>query len=300
MEGIMMRSPKKTVMAVRTPDKSIVTEEVKFTSIRKKYKFFALPIIRGAVAFIESLILGFNTLMRSAELSGLEEETNGNKKLENLMLVISFTLGILIAVTVFVLLPIGIRSGISWLIWRTFDGFGYFRALFEGIIRIGLFVLYIYLVSKMSEIKRLFQYHGAEHKTIFCFEAGKELTVENVRPQSRLHPRCGTSFLLITMVVGILLFSLITAKGALYVLLKFVLLPVVAGISFEIIQFAGRYDNFCTRFVSAPGKWLQKITTCEPDDDQIEVAITALKASLTDDGENLDEAAAYKSEEECK
>ena len=300
MEGIMMRSPKKTVLAVRASDKSIVTEEVKFTSVRKKYKFFAIPIIRGAVAFIESLVLGFRTLSRSAEIAGFEEETNGNKALESFMLVVSFILGILIAVGVFVMLPIGARMGISWLIDRTTNCFGYWRALIEGVIRIGIFVLYIFIVSRMKEIKRLFQYHGAEHKTIFCFEAGKELTVENVRVQSRLHPRCGTSFLLITMLVGILVYSLISLDGIVYVILKLALLPVIGGLSFEIIQLAGRYNNLCTRIVSAPGKWMQMLTTRDPDDDQIEVAIAALKASLTDDGENIDVAAAYRSEEDVK
>jgi len=300
MEGIMMRSPKKTVMAVRTPDNSIVTEDVKFTSIRKKWKFFALPIIRGAVAFVESLILGFQTLSRSAELSGLEEEANGNKFLESLMLIISFILGIGIAVGVFILLPVGIRMGISWLINGTTNCFGAFRALFEGIIRIGIFVLYVFAVSRMKEIHRLFQYHGAEHKAIFCFEAGKELTVENVREQSRLHPRCGTSFLLITMLVSIIAFSLIPFDGGLYILIKFALLPIIGGISFELIQLAGRHNNVCTRILSAPGKLMQMITTCDPDDDQIEVAIAALTASLTDDGQTIDHEAAYKAEEDVK
>ena len=300
MEGIMMRSPKKTVLAVRSPDNSIVTEEVAFTSVRKKYRFFALPIIRGAVAFVESLILGFRTLSRSAELSGLEEETQGNKALESFMLIASFILGIFISVGVFVLLPIGIRTGISWLINGTTNSFGYWRALIEGVIRIGIFVLYIFIVSRMKEIKRLFQYHGAEHKTIFCFEAGLELNVENVRVQSRLHPRCGTSFILITMLVGILVYSFIAFDGVLYVLLKIALLPIIGGISFEIIQLAGRYNNVCTRIISAPGKWMQMLTTRDPDDSQIEVAIAALKASLTDDGENLDVEAAYKSEEDVR
>lgn len=300
MEGIMMRSPKKTVLAVRAPDKTIVTEDVKFTYVRKKYKFFALPIIRGAVAFIESLILGFQTLSRSAELSGLEEETNGNKALESLMLVISFVLGIVIAVGVFILLPVGVRVGISQLISGTSNCFGYFRSLIEGVIRIGIFVLYVFAVSKMKEIHRLFQYHGAEHKTIFCFEAGLDLTVENVKIQSRLHPRCGTSFLLITMLVGILVFSLISFDGLAYVLLKLSLLPVIGGISFELIQLAGRYDNVVTRIISAPGKLMQKITTCDPDDDQIEVAIAALTASLTDDGSTIDRESAYKQEEDVR
>lgn len=298
MEGVMMKSPKRTSMAVRNTQGEIVVENVNFESVRKKYKFFALPVIRGAVAFIESLILGYKTLMRSAVIAGLDEETKGNKKEEDFILVISALLGCVFAVGLFIFLPIGIRKGIEML--GHFE-FGAFRSLVEGLIKIIILVAYMWLVSRLKDIKRLFQYHGAEHKSIFCFEAGLELTVENVKKQSRLHPRCGTSFLLIVMVVGILVYACFgSVKGGWYILLKLLLLPVIAGVSFEIIQWAGRYENIFTRIVSAPGKMLQKITTAEPDDSQIEVAISALKASLieTDETGNeiIDTVAAFSEE----
>lgn len=289
IEGIMMKSPKKTVLAVRTPDGQIVTEPIKDQSLRKKYKFFNLPLIRGCVAFVESLITGYKTISRSASLAGLEEETKGNKALEGLLMVISSLLGVCLAVGLFIILPVLAVRGLSLL----FDP-GAFKTLIEGIVKVILFLIYLLLVSKMKDIKRIFEYHGAEHKTIFCFEAGEELTVENVRKQSRLHPRCGTSFLFLVLIIGILVGSFITWSNAgIRILLKLLLMPLTAGISFELIQLAGKYDNPATRIISAPGKALQKITTSEPDDEQIEVAITALKESLTDEDGNLNQEEAY-------
>lgn len=285
----MMKSPKKTVLAVRTPDGQIVTEPIKDQSLRKKYKFFNLPLIRGCVAFVESLITGYKTISRSASLAGLEEETKGNKALEGLLMVISSLLGVCLAVGLFIILPVLAVRGLSLL----FDP-GAFKTLIEGIVKVILFLIYLLLVSKMKDIKRIFEYHGAEHKTIFCFEAGEELTVENVRKQSRLHPRCGTSFLFLVLIIGILVGSFITWSNAgIRILLKLLLMPLTAGISFELIQLAGKYDNPATRIISAPGKALQKITTSEPDDEQIEVAITALKESLTDEDGNLNQEEAY-------
>lgn len=293
MEGIMMRSPKRSVLAVRAPDNSIVLEDMKYTSLRDKYKFLKLPILRGIVAFIESMVVGYKSLTRSAELSGLEEETNGNKALETFIMVMAFILGLGITILVFVVFPVYLVTGINKII-----DFGIFKTLLEGVIRVALFISYILLVSKMKEIKRLFEYHGAEHKTIFCFENGEDLTVENVRKHSRLHPRCGTSFLFLVMIVGILLFSFVTWNDPVArIIIKLALLPVVAGISFEIIQLAGKHDNMLTRIINAPGKALQKITTQEPDDGQIEVAIAALKKSLLDDdGQGLDVEAAYEND----
>lgn len=291
MEGIMMRSPKKSVMAVRKPDGSIITEDMKYTSIRDKIKFLKLPILRGIVAFIESMAVGYKSLTRSAELSGLEEDTKGNKALEALVMVLAFILGIGITIVLFIIFPVFSVTMITKLV-----DFGMFKTLFEGVIRVTIFILYIVAVSKMKDIRRLFEYHGAEHKTIFCFENGDELNVENVRKYSRLHPRCGTSFLFLTMIVGILFFSFVTwSNPIIRVILKLALMPLVAGVSFEIIQLTAKYDNKFTRIISAPGLALQKITTLEPDAGQIEVAITALKASLVkDDGEGLDIEAAYK------
>jgi len=278
MEGVMMRSPDKTVIAVRTPDNSIVKEEVEFTSVRKKYKVFRLPVIRGVVSFVESLILGFGTIMRSASLAGLEEETKGNKALETTLMVFSAILGMVLALALFIFIPVGLRVGLETLF--DFD-FGIFRTLFEGVVKIGIFLLYMVLIAQMKDIKRLFQYHGAEHKTIFCYEAGEELTVENVRKHSRFHPRCGTSFIFVVMIVSILFFSVFSAlPNGVYTILKIVLLPIVAGLSFEVTQFTAKYENLCTRALSAPGKWIQHISTNEPDDDQIEVAIESMKGAL--------------------
>jgi uncharacterized protein YqhQ len=290
MEGIMMRSPKKSVLAVRSPDGTITTEDMKYTSISDKIKFLKLPILRGMAAFIESMFVGYKSLTRSAELSGLEEETKGNKVLETFVMVLSFILGITIAIAIFIVLPVFLVTMIT----KAVD-FGIFKTLVEGCIRVVLFVLYIVAVSKMKDIRRLFEYHGAEHKTIFCFESGEELTIENVKKHPRLHPRCGTSFLFLVMIVGILFFSFLTwSNPVIRVFLKLALMPVVAGVSFEFIILAGKYDNLFTRIISAPGKALQKITTKEPDDGQIEVAIAALKASLTNDsGDGIDVDAAY-------
>lgn len=278
MEGVMMRSPQKTVMAVRTPDGNIVNEEISFPNVRQKYKILALPIIRGMVAFVESLVLGFKTISRSASLSGLEEETDGNKTLETVVLVISFVLGLALSLGLFVFIPVGLRVGLETLFNFSF---GPFRTIFEGVVKIGVFLLYMVLIAQMKDIKRLFQYHGAEHKTIFCYEAGEELTVENVRKHSRFHPRCGTSFIFVVMLISILFFAIFSGlPNGIYTVLKVLLLPVVAGLSFEVTQFTARHDNLCTRVLSAPGKWVQHISTNEPDDSQIEVAIASMKGAL--------------------
>lgn len=289
MEGIMMKSPLKSVLAVRTPSGEIVTEEMREFSIRKKCKLFRIPVLRGVFAFIESLIVGYRSIMRSAELAGLEEETKGNKFLQGLLMGVSVVLGVGLALGLFLALPLFLM----WLISFVFD-FGIFKTLIEGVIRVCIFILYIVIVSKQKDIKRLFEYHGAEHKTIFCFEAREELTYENIKKQSRLHPRCGTSFIFLVMIVSILFFSFVTWNNYwIRFLLKLLLMPVVAGVSFELIQLAGKYDNVFTRIISAPGKALQKITTAEPDESEIEVAVAALEESLRDKDGNIDPSVAY-------
>lgn len=289
MEGIMMKSPLKSVLAVRTPSGEIVTEEMREFSIRKKCKLFRIPVLRGVFAFIESLIVGYRSIMRSAELAGLEEETKGNKFLQGLLMGVSVVLGVALALGLFLALPLFLM----WLISLVFD-FGIFKTLIEGAIRVCIFLLYIVIVSKQKDIKRLFEYHGAEHKTIFCFEAREELTYENIKKQSRLHPRCGTSFIFLVMIVSILFFSFVTWNNYwIRFLLKLLLMPVVAGVSFELIQLAGKYDNIFTRIISAPGKALQKITTAEPDEGEIEVAVAALEESLRDKDGNIDPSVAY-------
>ena len=291
MEGIMMRSPKKCVLAVRQPDGTVATEEIKADYAITKKKFFKLPIIRGCVSFVTSMLTGYKALTRSASLAGLEEETKGNKVVEAIVMTLSMVLGVALAVGLFMVLP----TTVVWLLTEKLGlELGVFRALVEGVIRIALFVLYVVLVARMKDIKRLFQYHGAEHKAIFCFEANEDLTVENVRKQSRLHPRCGTAFIFLVLIISILFASFITWDSlVIRVLLKVLLLPVVAGLSFECIRYAGRHDNILTKIISAPGKAMQKITTAEPEDEMIEVAIIALTESLRGDDGQIDKSCAY-------
>ena len=303
MEGIMMRGPKGTAMSCRMPDGSIETEMIDFTSIRKKNKFFNLPFIRGIISFVESMILGYKLLMKSAEKTSMdlgdeEPESKLDKWLSDhfgpkMMAVIgtiSSVLGIVLAFGLFVWLPsFGFDMINKLLAYMHISVIPtQFRALFEGIIRIIIFVLYMYLTSKMKEIHRVYMYHGAEHKTIFCFEHGRELTPANIMEEKRFHPRCGTSFIFVTIILSILISSIVaiifpelTKVRALWIGVKVLLLPVIMGIGFEFIQLAGKYQNTCTKILSAPGLAMQRITTAEPDEEICEVAIAALKASLT-------------------
>lgn len=297
MEGIMMKSPLRSVLAVRTPDGEIVTEEMQSKSIREKVKFFRIPVVRGCVAFVESMIIGYKSLMRSAELAGLEEETNGNKWVSGLIMAVSLVLGILLAVGLFMFLPLTVGE----LFYKFILPNEPVRILIEGVVRIGLFILYVLATSLMKEMKDLFRYHGAEHKTISAVEAGKELTVENIRTMSRLHPRCGTSFIFLVFIASILFFSLLHAfvlpsemNLFLRLLAHLACLPLIAGITFELQQWTGRHDNWLTRIVAAPGKGMQKITTAEPTDAQIEVAIVAVNASLTNENGEVDYSLAFK------
>lgn len=339
MEGIMMRSPIKSVLAVRKPNGEIHTETVDMKkSIKEKYKFLALPVIRGVVSFVESMVVGYKSLMRSAEIAAFEDEnekTESEKAAEALeqtaenaetvnvdkaetkavkdkkekkkeeseggfILYISLFLGVILGVGLFVALPQLITNyGIESLFNVKL---GMWEQLVKGIIRILIVLLYILLVASTKEIKKLFKYHGAEHKTIFCFENREELTVENVKKFSRLHPRCGTSFLLIVMIVSILFYTfiyMIPALGSLNPFIKIpinlLFLPIVAGCSFEVLRFTGRHDNWFTHILAAPGKAFQLLTTKDPDDEQIEVAIVALKESLINEktGE-MDYDAAYR------
>lgn len=300
MEGIMMKSPLRSVLAVRTPDGEIVTEEMQAKSIRQKVAFFRIPIIRGCVAFVESMIIGYKALMRSAELAGLEEETNGNKFVTGLIMAVSLILGIALAVGLFMFLP----QFVGGLLMPVIGNLEPVRILIEGIVRIILFVLYIMATSLMKEMKDLFRYHGAEHKTIAAVEAGKELTVENIRTMSRLHPRCGTSFIFLVFLFSIVFFSLLHAfllppgvDGLPRLLIHLACLPVIAGFTFELQQWTGRHDNWLTRIVAAPGKGLQMITTAEPTDGQIEVAVRAVNESLINEDGEVDYSLAFKKKE---
>ena len=288
IEGIMMKGPFKSAMAVRKPNGEIdvsTWETKQLTGIRK------IPFLRGTFNFIDTLIKGYDCLMKSAEISGQEEEPD---KLE-LWLDKTFgkaagTVFNFIVTILAVLISVGLFFGLPAFITGLVSGYVQSKvalSAIEGIIKIGLFLVYIIVVSKMSDVKRTFMYHGAEHKTIFCYEQGLELTVENIRKQKRFHPRCGTSFLLIVLVVSILVSSVITWDNVLMrVALKILMLPITVGISYEIIKFAGRHDNWLTRIISAPGLWLQNYTTQEPDDDMIEVAIAAVTPVLPENPED--------------
>ena len=299
MEGVMMRGPKEIAVAVRKPDGEIIIDKKPVASILQKYKFLKLPIIRGVISFFESLVVGTKALMFSAEFFDIEEEEDKAKKAEmteeerakaeakeskvkTAAIYGSVVVALLFGIGLFMLLP-----GVLVDLVRKLFPSNILATLTEGLVRITIFLIYILLVSQMKDIRRVFEYHGAEHKTIFCYESGEELTIENTRKFSRLHPRCGTSFLLIVMVVSIILFSFISVDHILLRLgLRLLLLPVVAGLSYEVIKLAGRSKSKCMRLVSLPGMWLQKITTREPDDSQLEVAIASLTAVLTGNPED--------------
>lgn len=303
IEGIMMRGPKGAAMSVRLPNGTIETEYKDVKPWREKNKFFSLPLVRGIVGFVESLVTGYGYLMESAEKStqGLENppeeelskfdkwiEKHFGEKMMNAVGVISAVLGFGIAFFLFMWLPSFVVDKV------TFGKLLEFHPLFEGIIRIIIFVLYMLAVSHMKDIHRVFMYHGAEHKSIFCYENGLELTVENVRKQSRFHPRCGTSFMFVMILLSILLSSalvlifpnLADINRMLWILIKLLIMPLVMGIGYEFIKYAGKHDNLLVKILSAPGLWMQRITTKEPTDDIIEVGIEAIKSVLTDNPED--------------
>lgn len=293
IEGIMMKSPEKTAMAVRTKEKNIDITYMNGKSIREKYKILALPVIRGIVGFVESMLQGYKAMMLSAEKSGftdLEEEESEKKMSEgaknalvSVVMVIGTVLGFALAIGLFMYVPRLIVGGLQWLAGFEFNPL--VRSLIEQLIKLSVFVLYVWLVSFMKDIKRVFMYHGAEHKTIFCYEKGLELSVENVRKQSRFHPRCGTSFMILMILISVifstviqLIFPSVYNVQWLWVIAKILMIPLICGAGFEVLRFCGKYDNIITRIISAPGKWMQRITTKEPEDDMIEIAIAALRA----------------------
>jgi uncharacterized protein YqhQ len=284
IEGIMMRGPEKTALAVRVPDGSVDLETWDNQKVTAWYK--KTPFVRGIFNFVDTMRLGYRCLMKSAEKSAYDEgepdkldlwlNRHFGEKGTAVLTGFASVIAVVAALFLFMALP---TFAVRWL--NTLIPLGVFSSLVEGLIKIAILVGYMAAVSRMKDIHRMFQYHGAEHKTIFCYEAGEELTVENVRKQKRFHPRCGTSFLLIVVIVSVLVTSFVTWQSPwLRVALKILLLPVVVGISYEIIKLAGRYTNLCTRIISAPGMWLQHLTTQEPDDGMIEVAIASLKPVL--------------------
>lgn len=284
IEGIMMKGPEKSAMAIRLPDKSIDVEVWENKTVTAWYR--KTPFVRGIFNFVATLMDGYKCLMKSAEKSGYDEENpdkldlwiqkHFGEKAGTVIMFIASVIGVALALLLFMVIPTFV---VNWL--NSLLPLGGLATLVEGIIKVAILVGYMVAVSKTPDIHRMFQYHGAEHKSIYCYEAGLPLTVENVRKQGRLHPRCGTSFLLIVVIISVLVNSFISWSNPwLRVVFKLLLMPLVVGISYEIIKLAGRYTNLCTRAISAPGMWLQKITTQEPDDEMIEIALAALMPVL--------------------
>lgn len=290
MEGVMMKSPTGVAMAVRRADGTIATSYDNWTTRAKKGTFLGLPIIRGVVTFIESLSTGMTTLTESAKLAGedIDEEPTRfekwlseklGKSVESVVVGIAVLLAVVLSVGLFFLLPLGISSIIFG---GLADVAGVWKSLTEGLIRLIIFIGYIMLCASIKDVKRTFMYHGAEHKTIACYEAEEELTPDNAMKHSRLHPRCGTNYLFLVMAVSILFFAAIgwNASFALRLVMRIAFLPIVAGLSYEVLRFAAKYDNAFTRIIRAPGMALQRITTKEPTEDMLEVAITAFNLAL--------------------
>ncbi len=297
IEGVMMRGPNDIAIAIRKSDGEIIIDKKPLKTLAKKHSFFKLPIIRGAVGMFESMVIGMRALLYSAEFVEIEEENEKEAKPSKIdtffekifkdkfldaVIYFSVFLSMIFVIGLFMLLP-SFLAGLLHFDKETTSGLISLH-VFEGIIRITLFVGYLALISNMKDIKRVFQYHGAEHKTIHCYESEEELTVENVKKFTTRHPRCGTAFMFVVMIVSIIVFSF-TGWGSLLwrVLSRIILIPLVAGLSYEVIKFAGRSESKFMSIVSLPGLALQRLTTKEPDDQQIEVAITALKNVLVED-----------------
>ena len=294
MEGIMMRGPKLICCAVRKPDGTI---ETKIDPVKNHGIWTKIPLVRGAISMIESLIVGYHYMMYSAQVSmgddydPEEEETAFEKwvgehfgqKAEDALLACAAVVGGLLAILLFTVLPTLIVGGVGRFVtlgrWA--------KVVLEAVLKVGIFLTYMVAISKMKEIHRVFEYHGAEHKTIACYEAGDELTVENVRKYTRFHPRCGTSFLILVVIVSVFLYSVLPwGSIGLRVLFKLLLLPLVMGISYELLKWCGRSDNIATRIIRQPGLWVQRLTVFEPDDSMIEVAIAAVTPVLPEDPED--------------
>lgn len=312
IEGVMMRGPKTVNVSVRTGKDKIESEEIKFSSISSKGKFFRLPLIRGIVGMIDSFRLSYKALMLSADkaIGAIETEEEEMSKFERwlndklgekfmgVLMAIASVIGIALAFVLFFWLPTFLYNLITSIDFpqniANVVNDRLTQSIFEGVVKIVLFIGYILLVSRMEDMKRVFMYHGAEHKTIFCYEADEELTVENVRKHKRFHPRCGTSFIVIMLILGIVIGLFVPQFTALGVwgtvlrsAIKILLLPLTIGVGYELIKICGKHDNAFTRIIAAPGLWAQRITTREPDDDIIEVAIAAITPVIPDDGSDI-------------
>ena len=295
MEGVMMKNGDRYAVAVRKPDKDIEIKVVDYVSVGSRSAFFRIPIIRGVVNFVESLVIGVKTLMYSAtffdeeepeDKAKADEDKQGRKSKEkspeqkkredDLTMIGTVAFSLVFAIALFMMLP----AFIGELIDRVIDN-RILMSVIEGILRLAIFLGYVAIISLMKDIQRVFMYHGAEHKTINCFEAGVPLTPENVKKYSRYHKRCGTSFLFIVMIISIIVFMFISADTAwLRLIIRLLLIPVIAGISYEFIMFAGRSDSKIANIMSVPGMWVQRLTTREPDLDMIEVAIKSVEAVI--------------------
>ncbi|WP_317367889.1 DUF1385 domain-containing protein [uncultured Tyzzerella sp.] len=296
IEGVMMRGKSMYCMAVRNVNtKEIAIEKDKVKYLGSRAKILKLPFIRGIASFVDSLVLGMKIIMKSATLSGIDEDVENEEKskldiwlknkfgekLTDYIIYFSVFISIILSIGIFMVLPVWVSSFIAKFFKVSLSGIG----VVEGIVRILIFLGYIFIISKMKDVQRLFKYHGAEHKTINCFESGDDLTIENVKKHTRLHKRCGTSFLIIVMIVSMIVFMFLrTDNVTLRVLSRVILVPFIAGISYEIIKLAGKCDNIFVKIISAPGMALQKVTTKEPEDEMIETAILSLKGVLEEEG----------------
>lgn len=300
LEGVMMKAGNRMTTTCRKDDGTLVVTDDSYVSAKEKHKILGLPLIRGVVSFVESMVMSFKTLGASADALGLEEEEPSKfekwladklgLKLTDVVMVVSLILGLGLSALLFVFLPIWVTAGINWLLnWAIGMTMpATITAILEGLIKMAIFVGYLAAVSLMPDIKRTFMYHGAEHKSIACFEAGEELTPANAMKHTRFHPRCGTSFMFFMILLGI--FAGLIIKTLIpgletwaYTLVRLAILPILMGVGYEFIRFAGKYPNAITRALSAPGLWMQRITTKEPTEDMLECAITSLKCALRDD-----------------
>ena len=306
IEGIMMQGPKGAAMSVRLPSGEIETEQLELKKLKDKFKPAGWPLIRGIVNFVESMLFGFKCIEKSAEKAGLDDENIPEEEMSKLdkwlsdhfgpkmIAVISgiaMVLGFGLSFLLFVYLPTFLVDVVDKYLFK--DALANLHPLFEGIMRMIIFVAYIWIVSKIPDIKRVFMYHGAEHKSIFCYEQGLELTVPNVRKQKRFHPRCGTSFIFVILIISILISSVLVVAfpgidevRAVWMAIKLLIVPLTVGIGYEFIRYAGKHDNALVKILSAPGLWMQRLTTVEPTDDIIEVGIESIKAVLFDTEEN--------------
>lgn len=297
LEGVMMKAGNRTVTTCRKSDGSLVVTDAEFNSVRKKHKILNLPIIRGVVNFVEMLMLSYKTLGASAEALDIEEEESKFEKwlkeklgvkTTDFIMGVALVLGLILSAGLFIALPIGVVALVEWLFGLGGIAIpGAVSSILEGVTKVGIFLGYLALVSLMPDIKRTFMYHGAEHKSIACFEAGDELTPENAMKHTRFHPRCGTSFMFLMILIGIVAGFFIKLIPGLetwaYMLIRIAILPLLMGIGYEIIMLAGKHDNKFTRAISAPGIWAQRITTKEPTLDMLECAITSIKCALRDE-----------------